>query len=77
MASRVCQLCRDLVEAERAINLFSAVRNWGSQITALLDVIVSRDDGLSSYICMKCKLQIVSLEKSVADLEAFKQLLTT
>ena len=40
-----------LVEAERATNLFSAVgmwNNWGSWITALLDVIVSRHDMIVS-----------------------------
>ena len=58
-------------------NLFSAVgmqNNWVSRITSLLDVIVSRDHGLSLYICIKCKLRIVSLEKSPEDIEAFKQL---
>ena len=77
MASRVCWLCSDLVEVKRATNLFSAVgmqNNWVSRITSLLDVIVSRDHGLSLYICIKCKHRIVSLEKSLADLEAFKQL---
>ena len=77
MATRVCWLCSDLVEAKRATNLFGAVgmqNNWISQITSLLDVIISRDHSLSLYICIKCKLQIVSLEKSLADLEAFKQL---
>ena len=72
MASR---LCRYFVEGKRATNLCSAgmQKKLGSQITSLLDV-VSRDDGLSSYTCMKCKHRIVSLEKSVADLKAFKQL---
>ena len=49
MASRVCRLCSDLVEAKRATNLFSAVvmqNNWVSRITSLLNVIFSRDHGL-------------------------------
>ena len=77
MASRVCRLCSDLVEAKRATNLFSVVgmqNNWVPRITFLLDVIVSRDNSLSLYICINCKLRIVSLEKSLADLEVFKQL---
>ena len=64
MASQVCQLCSDLVEAKRATNLSSAVgmqNDWVSRITSLLDVIVSRDHGLYIYICIKCKLQIVSI----------------
>ena len=75
MATQVCRLCSDLdhlVEAKIATNLFK--NNWVSRITFLLDVIVSRDDGLSLYICIKCKLRILSLEKSLADLKAFKQL---
>ena len=40
----------------------------------MFDVIISRDYDLSLYICIKCKLQIVFLEKSLADLDAFKQL---
>ena len=77
MASRVCRLCSDLVETKRATNLFSAVRmqnNWVSRITSLLDVIISRDHGLS---CVKCKLGIMSLEKSLVDIEAFKQLVSS
>ena len=77
MVSPVCRLFSDLVEAKRATNLFSAVgmqNNWVSRITALLDVIVPKDNGLYLYICIKCKLRIVSVEKSLADLEAFKQL---
>ena len=38
MASRVCQLCIDLVGAKRATNLFGAVgmqNNWGLRITVL------------------------------------------
>ena len=72
MATQVCWLCSDLVEAKIVTNLFK--NNWVSRITFLLDVIVSRDDGLSLYICIKCKLRILSLEKSLANLEAFKQL---
>ena len=71
MATQVCRLCSDfdhLVEAKIATNLFK--NNWVSRMTFLLDVIVSRDDGLSLYICIKCKLRILSLAK----LEAFKQL---
>ena len=48
--------------------------NWVSWITSLFNVIVSRDHSLSLYICIKCKLRIVSIEKSLVDLEAFKQL---
>ena len=32
---------------------------------------------VSLYICIKCKLRIVSLEKYLAELKAFKQLVPT
>ena len=63
------RLCRDLVPAKGAINLFSIIgiqNERASWITALLDVTISRDDSLSLWICLKCKLQNVSLKKSVA-----------
>ena len=76
MATQVYRLCSaldHLVEAKIATKMFK--NNWASRITFLLDVIVTRDDSLSLYICIKCKLQILSLEKSFANLEAFKQLI--
>ena len=54
MVSRVCCLCRDLVEAKRATNLFSAVgmqNNWvriTSQIT-LLKVAITNNWGKRNF----------------------------
>ena len=59
------------------MSLFSATgiqQRWASRIESLLDVPVSNRDGLSGYICQKCKIRLVSLEKAAADLNAFKQL---
>ena len=47
---------------------------WPSRIEDLLSVPISASDGLSSYICQKCKVRIMSLEKAAADLKAFKEL---
>lgn len=61
---QVCRLCRDLVHAKRAIHLFSTTKipnERVSWITALLEVSISRDDGLTSYICLKCELRICLL----------------
>ena len=72
-----CRLCRDLVASNRAVSLFSVTgsqHQWPSRIENLLSVPVSDCDGLSSYICQKCKVRIVSLEKAAADLKAFKEL---
>ena len=43
-------------------------------IDSLLSVPVNKGDGLPGYVCQKCKLRVVSLEKAAADLREFKQL---
>ena len=50
------------------------VHDQSLKIENLLSVPVSNRDGLFSYICQKCKVWIVSLEKTAADLKAFKEL---
>ena len=70
VCTRVCRLCRALVPSKRAVSLIGVQQQW---IESLLDVPVSIDDGLSGYICDKCKLRIVSNEKAAADLKAFKE----
>ena len=75
--TRVCRLCRVLVASNRAVSLFGAAgskHQWPSRIEDLLSVPISATDGLSSYICQKCKVWIMSLEKAAADLKAFKEL---
>ena len=70
-------MCRDLVASNGVVSLFSATgiqQRWASRIESLLDVPVSNCDGLSGYICQKCKIRLVSLEKAAADLNAFKQM---
>ena len=62
---------------KREILLLSAIgtqNDWASQIITLLDFIISRDDILFSNICLKGKLRIVPLEKSIKDIEPFNQL---
>ena len=76
-STRSCRLCQDLVASNRAVSLYSATgiqQQWASRIESLLDVPVSNHHGLSGYICQKCKIRLVSLEKAAADLNAFKQL---
>ena len=63
---------------KRVIDFFNTIgiqNEKASQITALLDVSISRDDYPSSYIYTKCKLKIVSLEKSITYLETLKMLI--
>ena len=76
VCTRVCRLCRALVPSKRAVSLFTTIgiqQQWRRRIENLLDVPVAIEDGLSGYICDKCKLRIVSNEKAAADLKAFKE----
>ena len=54
MASvNVCRLCTNV---EKTINLFSraGMRNeWSSRISAMLDITVEDDEGVSPYVCHK------------------------
>ena len=54
----VCRLCRALVTAKKLVNLFkpAAVKQrLAPRITELLEVALDEDDGISPYICDKCK----------------------
>ena len=76
-STRVCRLCRALVASNRTVSLFSTIglqQQWSLRIHNLLSVTVVSNDGLPSYICQKCKLRIVTLEKAAADLKEFKEL---
>ena len=54
MASvNVCRLCTNV---EKTINLFSraGMRNeWSSRISAMLDITIEDDEGVSPYVCHK------------------------
>ena len=74
--TRVYRLCRALVPSKRAVSLFTTIgvqEQWSKRIESLLNVPVAASDGLSGYICLKCKLRIVSHEKAAADLREFKE----
>ena len=77
MSSKVCRLCRAVVATKRAVQLFShagLAKQWPSRITALLGILVEKDDGISPLICDVCRNRILSLEKAAADLAAFKEM---
>ena len=62
---------------KRAVKLFShagLAKQWPSRITALLGILVEKDDGISPVICDTCTTRIHSLEKAAADLTAFKEM---
>ena len=75
--TRICRLCRSLVLHVKAISLFTPtglLKQWPRRIETLLKVSVSVDDGLPTYICVKCKTRIEHLERADKDLEEFKEL---
>ena len=75
--TRICRLCRSLVESKRAVSLFTVTgmqHQWAHRIESLLGLPVSSSDSLPTYICLRCKLQIVSLEKAAAHLKEFKEM---
>ena len=75
--TRACRPCRELVASKRAVSLFTATglqHQWASRIQTLLSIPVSSTDGLPGYICDKCKVRVVALEKAAVDLREFKQL---
>ena len=63
--SQACNLCRYLVHIKGVLYSLSAIEIQNertSQIVTPIDVSISRDDDL--YIYIKCKVYIVSLDKS-------------
>ena len=74
--TRVYRLCRALVPSKRAVSLFTTTgiqQQWSRRIESLLCVPAESSDGLPGYICEKCKVRILSLEKAALDLEEFKE----
>ena len=69
---RVCRLCNDIVPAKRSVYLFNMKKQWVTRISKLLGVSV--DEDISPYMCEICKTRLVTLEKAVIDLAAFKDL---
>ena len=54
----VCRLCTNV---EKTINLFNraGMRNeWSSRISAMLDITVEDDEGVSPYVCHKCTCRL-------------------
>ena len=74
--TKQCCLCSNTVDAKATIQLFSATgckNKWASRITGLLHVKVDETD-LPSSVCKMCIRRLESLEKAVANLQAFGEL---
>ena len=75
MAAFQCRICQVAVPRHRTIDLFGpkAVKEKLSRrICDLLDVPVSANDGLSQYICEKCKRKLDRLERAAEELNDFR-----
>ena len=65
------------MSSKRLWSIFSSsgvASSLASRITDLLDVSVSRKDGLPAQICSNCNTRITKLEKALADLATFKSI---
>lgn len=75
MSTHICRLCRAEVAAKHSVSLFSLAgeqQRLSGRIDELLDVRVTKDDGLPGYICRKCKSRLELLEKAAEDLVDFR-----
>ena len=55
-------------------NCFSSEQQLRAFEEYKLVLQIAADDGLSQYMCQKCKLRLLSLERSLEDLSNFRQL---
>ena len=75
MAAFQCRICQIAVPRHRAIDLFGpkvVKEKLCCRISDLLDVPVSANDGLSQYICEKCKRKLDRLERAAEELNDFR-----
>ena len=73
--TKVCRLCRAVVEQKRVLHLFtpySSQKRWAPRLAELLGISVEQHEKISPYVCRKCSARAESLEKSLTDLTAFK-----
>ena len=49
-------------------------KNWPSRIASVLDISVAEEHGVSPHVCSMCIRRVAALERSAADLQAFKTL---
>ena len=71
-----CRLCVQKLTAKYSISLFRSEniqQTLAARVTALLDVPVVVNDGLSQVICEKCKRRLVRLEKASEELVDFRK----
>ena len=72
MAAVLCRLCSTETERTHSVSLFSkdsVQKDLPGRLSRLAQVPVGEEDGLSGYLCRKCKGKFVSLE---AKLDAFR-----
>ena len=64
-----CRFCGALLNEKHRSGLFSSIaleKDLPGRFSRLLQLPVSRDDGLSVYCCRKCVGRLNSVEKTVA-----------
>ena len=78
MASQrvTCRLCLQSVETKHSVGLFIAQgveQKLAARLTSLLLVSILPDDGLSKYLCRKCKSSALGVEQKLQELQGMAQ----
>ena len=72
MASvNVCRLCTNV---DKTISRAGMRNEWSSRISAMLDITIEDDEGVSPYVCHKYTRRLSLLEKVIEDCKAFREL---
>ena len=68
-----CRFCGALLDEKDRLDLFSTIaleKDLPGRLRRLLQLPVSRDDGLSVYCCKKCVGRLNSVEKTTEEMKS-------
>ena len=68
-----CRFCGALLDEKHRSGLFSSTaleKDLPGRFSRLLQLPVSRDDGLSVYCCRKCVRRLNSVEKTIEEMKS-------
>ena len=57
-----------------SVELAGMRNKWSSRISAMLDITIEDDEGVSPYVCHNCTRRLSLLEKAIEDRKAFREL---
>ena len=68
-----CRFCGALLDEKHTSGLFSTItldKDLPGRFSRLLQLPISRDDGLSVYCCRKCVGRLNSVEKTIEEMKS-------